>query len=171
MSKSHLELRRADALEHDEIMKFRKKLISDRIVTIICFVLLDAAFIVGTIGCLMYKQYKRSILPIIATLGLLFLTVIVIKDHEHKIKEIRNKNYMVSEGTVVKKSTGGSFKHPKSFLTVENKDGSKGKYKVIPSVYGKAEEGSPCLIIKYDKEEIIQKKFTRDVVICERKTD
>ena len=37
MGKEHLELRSADALEHDEILKFRKKLIGDRVVTILLY--------------------------------------------------------------------------------------------------------------------------------------
>ena len=167
--KNHLELRRADALEQDEIMKFRKKLIGERVVTIFCFLILDAGFVAGTVASLSLKQWGRSVILILSTLLFLFLTVILFKDHDRKPKAIKNREYMVSEGVVYKKSHGGSMRHPQCFLTVENKDGSRGRYKVMAYVYNKAEEGSPCLIIKYDGEEKDPKRFTRDVVICQSK--
>lgn len=171
MGKEHLELRSADALEHDEIMKFRKKLIGDRVVTILCFLILDIGFIAGTVACLALKQWGRSVLLIPSTLVFLFLSVVLLMDHDKKPKAIKNKEYMVSEGTVYKKSHGGSMRHPQGFLTVENKDGSRGRYKVIPSVFNKAKEGSSCLIIKYDNEESDPKRFTRDIVIWKSKDE
>lgn len=169
--KNHLELRRADALEQDEIMKFRKKLIGERVVTILCFLILDAGFVAGTVACLTLKQWGRSVILILSTLLFLFLTVILFKDHDRKPKAIKNREYMVSEGVVYKKSHGGSMRHPQCFLTVENKDGSRGRYKVMAYVYNKAEEGSSCLIIKYDEEEKDPKRFTRDIVICRSKNE
>lgn len=171
MGKEHLELRSADALEHDEILKFRKKLIGDRVVTVLCILLLDIGFIAGTVACLALKQWGRSVLLILSTLFFLFLTVILFKDHERKPKAIKNREYMVSDGIVYKKSHGGSMRHPQGFLTVENKDGSRGRYKVIPSEFNKAKEGSSCLIIKYDNEETDTKRFTRDVVIWKSKEE
>ena len=77
---SHLELRSADALEHDEILKFRKKLIWEKVVSILCILLLDIGLIVATVVCLSYKMWGRSIPLILSTLFLFFLTVILYKD-------------------------------------------------------------------------------------------
>ena len=72
---------------------------------------------------------------------------------------------MVSEGIVYAKTRYG-IRSPRCFLTVENKDGSRGRYRVNATEYNKAKEGASCLIIKYDGEENKPKYFTRDVVIC-----
>lgn len=163
--KSHLELRSADALEHDEIMKFRKQLVVERVVSIVCILLLDIGFIAATIACLAFKKWGSSIPLILSTLFLLFLTVLLFKDHGTKTKAIKNRKYMVSEGIVYAKTRYG-VRSPRCFLTVENKDGSRGRYRVNATEYNKAKEGASCLIIKYDEEENKPKYFTRDVVIC-----
>ncbi len=169
MGKSHLELRRADAIEHDEVMRLRKELIKDRVLTIMIILILDVGFIIASAAVLAGRHWVRSILPVSFTLILLFFTVILLKDREVKPKAIKNRDYMVSEGIVVDKANGGSYKHPRVYLTVENKDGSRGRYLVKPYVYGRAVCGVSCLVIKYDKEEYAPRRYTRDVVIC--KTD